>query len=273
MTIVEAVKTVLEQAGQPLTINDIYEAIFKANLYSFKTKKPHHVVTTSVRRHCQGLDFPAASPIKYFVMVAEGKYALISNAISDTRGNWQLPLKADAQNKEERIPEEIIEDAYQAHIASLEQQLIETILNAPPVFFETLVIKLLLQMGYGKQGASKHTGKSNDGGIDGVIFQDSLGLDRIYIQAKRYASHNTVGRPEIQQFVGALEHITKGVFITTGSFTRSATDYARNQQQKNLVLIDGEKLTNLMIKYKVGLQEIKTYTTYKIDSDFFSLNE
>ena len=237
------------------------------------------MVNTLVRRHCQGLDFPAASPVKYFVMVAEGQYTLISNAISDTRANWSLTLQAELQplnpefQTEERIPEEIIEDAYQEHIASLEQQLIETILNSPPVFFETLVIKLLFQMGYGKQGASKHTGKTNDGGIDGVIFQDSLGLDRIYIQAKRYASHNTVGRPEIQQFVGALEHITKGVFITTGSFTRSAIDYARNQQQKNLVLIDGEKLTNLMIKYKVGLQEIKTYTTYKIDSDFFSLNE
>ena len=112
---------------------------------------------------------------------------------------------------------------------------------------------------------------SNDGGIDGVIDQDALGLAKIYVQAKRYGEKNSVGRPEVQSFVGAMHgQATQGVFITSGSFTSGARNYAQNLGGGlSLVLIDGERLARLMIKYRVGVQVARTYTVMKLDEDFF----
>ena len=134
------------------------------------------------------------------------------------------------------------------------------------------MVDVLLAMGYGdSEGHGIVTQASNDGGIDGVIDQDALGLSKIYVQAKRYGEKNSVGRPEVQSFVGAMHgQASQGVFITSGSFTSGARNYAQNLGGGlSLVLIDGERLARLMIKYRVGVQAARTYTVMKLDEDFF----
>ena len=139
-----------------------------------------------------------------------------------------------------------------------------------PYFFERIVVELLVKMGYGGsiQDAGKAIGRSGDEGIDGIIKEDKLGLDVIYIQAKRW--EGVVGRPEIQKFVGALagQRAKKGVFITTSHFTKESTDYAQQMDTK-IVLIDGEKLSQYMIDYNLGVSVQNVYEIKKIDSDYF----
>lgn len=150
-------------------------------------------------------------------------------------------------------------------------ELLNKLQQGTPIFFEKAVLKLLLAMGYGgKENLFEHTGKSHDGGIDGVIKQDPLGIQNIYIQAKRYASDNTVGSKELQSFSGALQGngVERGVFITTSSFTKSAKEYAQKLLGK-IVLIDGRELVTLMIKYKVGIQIKEVLEICEIDEDFF----
>ncbi|MCD2195076.1 restriction endonuclease [Actinomycetospora endophytica] len=156
--------------------------------------------------------------------------------------------------------------------ASVATDLLQRLRSVDPTFFETTVLALLVAMGYGgaDEDRARRIGGSGDGGVDGVIDQDPLGLGRIYVQAKRYASDNVVGRPQIQGFVGALhgQQASQGVFITTSSFTKEATEYAR-QVNASVVLIDGARLANLMIRYGVGVQVENTYTVVGVDEDFF----
>lgn len=147
--------------------------------------------------------------------------------------------------------------------------LLYRIQEAEPVFFERLVVELLSKMGYkGSKGTSKITQRTNDGGIDGIINQDPLGTQTVYIQAKRYQSGNNVQKPAVQAFRGALEdiHATRGVFITTSDFSEGAKDTAKRQ---NIVLIDGVQLTNLMLQYQVGVESKHHYDVFAIDEDFF----
>lgn len=144
-----------------------------------------------------------------------------------------------------------------------------------PRFFEQLVVDLLLKMGYGSSIDSSGfvVGQSGDEGIDGIIREDKLGFSNIYIQAKRWdPSSMTVGRPEIQKFVGALagQGASKGLFITTAQFTKEATNYARKQQAVKIVLVDGYQLTRLMIEYGIGVSVQSVYTIKRIDSDYFN---
>ncbi len=168
-------------------------------------------------------------------------------------------------------PEEVFEMAFQELRAGLAAELFSLISNNSPEFFEQLVIKLLVKMGYGGsiKDAGMAVGKTGDGGIDGIIKEDKLGLDVIYIQAKRW--QGTVGRPEIQKFVGALhgQRAKKGVFITTSSFTKDAGQYVASIDPK-VVLIDGVRLVDLMIDYNLGVSTFGTYEIKKVDSDFFS---
>jgi restriction system protein len=167
-------------------------------------------------------------------------------------------------------PEERLATAYQTLRADLQADLIEQVKAASPPFFERLVVDLLLAMGYGgsRQDAGRAIGKSGDGGIDGIIKEDKLGLDVIYIQAKRW--EGTVGRPEVQKFAGALQghRASKGVFITTSSFTREAEDYA-NAINTKLILINGAVLTDLMIDHNVGVATTGTYELKRVDTDYF----
>jgi restriction system protein len=167
-------------------------------------------------------------------------------------------------------PEEQIESGYQNIRKSLEIELLTKLKSVDPYFFERIVVELLVKMGYGGsiQDAGKAIGKSGDEGIDGIIKEDKLGLDVIYIQAKRW--QGVVGRPEVQKFVGALagQRAKKGVFITTSYFTKEAIDYALQMDTK-VVLIDGEKLAQYMIDYNLGVSVQNIYEIKKIDSDYF----
>jgi len=173
----------------------------------------------------------------------------------------------------ELTPKELIAGTYQSILNDLSDQLLEIVLNASPAFFEQLVVDLLLAMGYGSalQDAGQAIGQTNDGGIDGYIQEDQLGLDTIYIQAKRWALDNTVGRPQIQGFVGSLmgEGATKGVFITTSSYSKGAIEYAKSMQNVRVILIDGQQLAKLMIEHNVGVSIEKTYSIKQIDENYF----
>lgn len=168
-------------------------------------------------------------------------------------------------------PEEILESAYQNIRRNLAQELLIRIKASPPRFFERLVVELLVKMGYGGslKDAGRTTQLTNDEGIDGVIKEDKLGLDVIYIQAKRW-DNNAVGRPDIQSFVGALDgqRANKGIFITTSRFADTATQYVKTITKK-VILIDGEELANYMIDYGLGVSTFTTYELKKIDSDYF----
>jgi restriction system protein len=170
-----------------------------------------------------------------------------------------------------QTPQELIESGYSALRKQVESDLLKLIKASSPESFEKLVVKLLLAMGYGgtQADAGDAIGKSGDGGVDGVIKEDKLGLELLYIQAKRWDT-GTVGRPEIQKFVGALQgkKARKGVFITTSKFTAEALDYASSIETK-VVLIDGQKLTDLMFDHNVGVETTDRYEVKMIDSDFF----
>ena len=187
--------------------------------------------------------------------------------------------KQDEENEVEngdeqssKTPEESLETAYQKIRKSLASELLNKVVELPPAFFEKLVVELLVKMGYGGsiKDAGRAMGKSGDEGIDGTIKEDKLGLDIIYIQAKRWRPGNVVGRPELQKFVGALagQGAKKGIFITTSSFTREAIEYTPRNETK-IVLIDGHQLAQLMIDYNLGCTSQQTYEVKKIDSDYF----
>lgn len=179
-------------------------------------------------------------------------------------------LNMDADIIFDDTPEDILASAYRILRHNLEQEVLETVKESSPAFFEKLVVDLLVKMGYGgnRQDAGHAIGKSGDGGIDGIINEDRLGLDVIYMQAKRWEA--TVGRPDIQKFAGALQgqRAKKGVFITTSGFSREAKEYARIIDT-HIILIDGEKLAALMVEYNVGVSVVEHYEVKKVDTDYF----
>lgn len=167
-------------------------------------------------------------------------------------------------------PTEALEEAYTSINDSLSDELLSMIMNLSPSFFEKLVVDLLVAMGYGGdyQDAAEVTQQSKDGGVDGIIKEDKLGLDKIYIQAKRWT--NVVGKPVIQQFAGALDGVkaSKGVFISTSCYSKDAKKYV-DSLSKKIVLIDGKELTSLMIEYNLGVSVKKAYVVKRIDLDYF----
>ena len=169
-----------------------------------------------------------------------------------------------------QTPEELLEGAYSQLKEELAIELIEKIKECSPSFFERLVVDMLIKMGYGgsRKEAGKVTRASGDGGIDGIINEDKLGLDTIYIQAKKW--EGSVGRPEIQKFVGALagQGAKKGIFITTSSFTREAREYQPKNDTK-IVLINGQDLANLMIEHSIGVSTKINYEIKRMDTDYF----
>lgn len=180
--------------------------------------------------------------------------------------------KKDKEVKiEDATPEEVIESACQGLSDNLGIELLQNVKNCSPAFFERLVIDLLIKMGYGgtRKDAGQAIGKSGDEGIDGIIKEDRLGLDAIYIQAKRWG--NPVSRPEIQKFVGALQgqKAKKGIFITTSTFTHEAEDYIKKIENK-IILIDGDMLTKLMIDHNIGVSPLSLYEIKRMDMDYFT---
>jgi restriction system protein len=180
---------------------------------------------------------------------------------------------AVAAKNSDATPEEQIDAAHAVVTAALKADLLQRVLEQSPAFFERLIVELLVAMGYGgsHEDAARQLGKSGDGGIDGIIDEDRLGLDRIYVQAKRYATTSSVGRPEVQGFVGSLVGLgaNKGVFVTTAGFSKQAVDYARGLQQR-VILIDGFRLTELMTEFGVGVRTTRVIEVKRLDEDFFA---
>ncbi|WP_349257720.1 restriction endonuclease [Povalibacter sp.] len=170
-----------------------------------------------------------------------------------------------------QTPNEALELAYERLRTELASEILQTLKGADPSLFENIVVELLVKMGYGgsRKDAGKAIGRSGDEGIDGIIKEDHLGLDNIYIQAKRWDA--TIGRPEIQKFAGALQgqRARKGIFITTSDFSREANEYVSKIDSK-IVLIDGKSLARLMIDFGVGVTSVAIYEVKKIDSDYFA---
>ena len=219
-------------------------------------------------------------------LTTKGRFALTDpqGAIAEVMGRRKERLQAnraagagavDAMPQvalADATPEESIERAHQSIQQELAHQLLASIQLASPRFFEELVVKLLLKMGYGgsRQEAGEAVGRSGDGGIDGIINEDRLGLDAIYLQAKRW--EGSVGEGPIRDFKGALDAkgAQKGVFITTSTFTPAAKDAARNSRSYRIVLIDGARLADLVIEHDLGVSVVVTYQLKRIDSDFFA---
>jgi restriction system protein len=173
-------------------------------------------------------------------------------------------------------PEEQIEAAHVALQSALSSELLQRVLQNSPGFFESVIVDLLVAMGYGgsHRNAAAQLGRTGDGGVDGVINEDRLGLDRVYIQAKRYAEGHAVGRPDVQGFVGSLVGLgaTKGVFVTTSTFSSQATEFVRHLTQR-IILIDGKRLADLMIEHNVGVRLNRTVEFKRLDEDFFTEDE
>lgn len=172
---------------------------------------------------------------------------------------------------EDQSPDDLIETGIRLIEDDTKVKLLERLRGTDPLYFEEVVRKLLVKMGYGRDGRMNRLHGSGDGGLDGVIDRDELGLSKIYIQAKRYAEDSTIGRPKIQEFVGALatRGASVGVFFTTSRFTREAEEAAQLVQQ-DVALVDGIRLTELMIKHRVGVQVASTVEIVKVDEDFFA---
>ena len=180
---------------------------------------------------------------------------------------------APASSPPSTTPVEQIELAYAAMQSALRTDVLQRILANSPTFFEGVIVDLLLAMGYGgsRRSAAAQLGRTGDGGVDGVISEDRLGLDRVYVQAKRYAEGSTVGRPDVQAFVGSLVGLgaTKGVFVTTSTFSTQAIEFVKHLSQR-VILIDGQRLADLMIEHNVGVRVSRSIDFKRVDEDFFS---
>jgi restriction system protein len=257
---------------------------------NYRLDSGNEVVYTNRTRWARGelirLGFVTLTQRAHFQITNNGKRFLKKNPTEaelsklarqvDTRPKLELRDLAEETKPEESVepietPSEIIERQFQKITKNLTEELLEATKNSSPSFFEKLVVDLIVKMGYGgsRKEAGKAIGKTRDGGIDGVINEDRLGLDVIYIQAKRW--NGPVGSKEIQQFVGALrsKKAAKGIFVTTSQFSKPALDYLRDVQDK-VILINGEQLARYMIESDLGVSITGSYAVKKIDNDYFS---
>ncbi len=217
----------------------------------------------------RGLDVLSRNPQKIDVKFLE-QFPEFVEFRAASRRDKEIVLGAEAEVNNHQTPEELLEYGYQRIRQDLAQELLNRVKNSSPSFFERLVVELLVKMGYGgsRKDAGEAVGRSGDGGIDGIIKEDRLGLDIIYIQAKKW--EGVVGRPEIQKFAGALQgqRAKKGIFITTSGFSNEAREYVAIIDSK-IVLIDGQQLAQLMIDHDVGVSKVSSYEIKKLDFDYF----
>ncbi|MDP3874420.1 MAG: restriction endonuclease [Methyloversatilis sp.] len=252
-------RTYLKQAG---LIDSRKRGMFHITTrgHDLLAKKPPRVDSSTLEQYSEYLDFKLRRGEQKDLTKPE-------TAVVQDPSTEAPPSQSDS------TPEELLSQAYQRLRANLEAELLEQVKSSTPAFFERLVIDLLVAMGYGgsRRDAGRAIGKSGDGGIDGIIKEDKLGLDVIYVQAKRW--EGTIGRPEIQKFAGALQgqRANKGVFITTSGFTREAVDYA-NIISTKIILVAGEQLATLMVDHNVGISTISAFEIKRIDSDYFDVD-
>lgn len=219
----------------------------------------------------RGLDLLATNPSRIDNRTLS-QYAEFQEFRSNHRDEGEAQPEPSVPETQNQTPEEQLENAYQSIRDDLESALIEQVLRCTPEFFEHLVVDLLLAMGYGgsRRDAGKAVGKTADGGIDGIIKEDRLGLDTVYLQAKRW--QGSVGSPVVRDFVGSLvgHAANKGVLITTSKFTKDAEEYAQRIPQK-VVLIDGQRLAGYMVDFGIGVSDVTTYALKRLDTDYFGL--
>ncbi|MCC6489638.1 MAG: restriction endonuclease [Candidatus Hydrogenedentes bacterium] len=263
----EARKELLPSGRQPIFDNRIGWAktyLKKAGLLD-APKRAHVVITDRGRQVLAQV--PTRIDVAFLKQFEEFVAFHDTSRDSATADSGVTPAALDGSE----TPEEALENAYQQLRESLIDEVLEKVKSCSPEFFERLVVELLVAMGYGgsRNDAGQRLGKSGDGGIDGIIKEDRLGLDIIYIQAKRW--ENSVGRPEVQKFVGALQgqRARKGVFLTTSTFTKEAQEYAANLESK-VILVDGPLLAQYMIDSGIGVSNVASYNVKRVDSDYFS---
>ncbi len=206
------------------------------------------------------------------LLMREPEFRAFYKGENGTDEQETVPAKAAGIAPLTTTPEEQIDAAHATLTAALRDELLQRVLSNSPSFFEQLIVDLLVAMGYGgsHKDAAAQLGRTGDGGVDGVVNEDRLGLDRIYVQAKRYAPGNPVGRPDVNGFVGSLVGLgaTKGVFVTTSTFSQPARDYVRHLAQR-VILIDGRELADLMIEHGVGVRDYRQVVFKRLDEDFF----
>ncbi len=240
---------------------------FMANVGALeRPARGHYRVTDAGRRALAR--FPDGVRERDFAVLAEDPASGISAYAAVEKAT--AVASADGGASVELDPTEQVNEGIDRIHRQVGADLLQRLHAQDPAFFEAAVVQLLVKMGYGgADGRATVTAKSNDGGIDGIIDQDTLGLSRVYVQAKRYALDATIDRPAIQSFVGALDgRAGSGVFITTASFTKGAREYAESRSTR-VILIDGLRLARLMIQYGVGVQEKQTVRIVEVDEDFF----
>jgi restriction system protein len=261
-------KEMLPSGVQPTFVNRIAWAstyMKKAGLLE-PTRRGYYRITP------RGLDLLKKDPKVIGVkLLKQYPEFLEFQKLKGTRSGDKAGPQKDSADVEATTPSEALENAYENLRAELADELLSRLKKSSPSFFERTVVDLLLKMGYGgsRADAGKAIGKSGDGGIDGIIKEDRLGLDFVYIQAKRWDS-TAVGRPEVMQFAGALQaqKANKGIFITTSKFTQEAKSYV-SQIGSKIVLVDGDQLAQLMIDHDVGVSTVSAYPVKKIDADYF----
>lgn len=230
----------------------------------------------AVRTTARGRDVLKVHPerVDNSVLVAFPEFNTFRAGSADETNGTNPPAVSSPPNDAGATPEERIDLAAVEMDEALRKDLLARILASEPAFFERLIVDLMLAMGYGGSGSGQHLGKTGDGGVDGVINEDPLGLDHVYLQAKRYGADNVVSVEKIREFAGSLDErgAVKGVFVTTSRFARSAYDYA-TRSPKRLVLIDGDELTRLCVRYDVGVRSFRRIDLKKTDEDYFANGE
>lgn len=233
------------------------------------TRRGHFIITT---RGKKVIDSQPAKIDNAFLGQFEEFRLFKEKSVSNGGGGSDQPQASSSLVSQPDTPDEIMRAAYRQIELSLAQDLLDRIQSAPPAFFERLIVSLLIGMGYGGSAAdaARALGRSGDDGVDGVIDQDALGLDRVYIQAKRYATGSNIGPGAIRDFFGSLDRhkAAKGLFVTTSTFSSSARETAEFLS-KRIVLLDGEQLTRLMIRHNVGCRVEDTLHIKKVDEEFF----
>lgn len=263
----EAERTELLPSGRQRTIDNrvgwSLTYLSQAGLIA-RPNRGHVVITDDGRAAL------AANPTRVDMKTLEAYPAYLDFRDRTREKAAATPSTAEGDATAEATPSDLVEQALSTNRAAVEGEVLQAALALSPTGFEDLVIRLLERMGYGKAGSVERTSASGDAGVDGIISQDPLGLDRIYVQAKRYAEDRTIDRPKIHEFAGALlgKQGDRGVFITTSRFSSGAVQEAERINAR-IELIDGRRLAELLVAYGVGVQADQTVTLYRLDEDFF----
>ncbi|HMN14378.1 MAG TPA: restriction endonuclease, partial [Bellilinea sp.] len=272
MTITEAIKQVMINHGAPMTVNEAYHAIVVANLYEFHADNPLQIVRSQIRRHCEGLDFPSATPTKYFKLIGENRYYVLEQPVQ------QRALSPRNKRKSEQIQTplnhiktgsdlEELQSLYTRYILDFKKKILSDLKSLSPAAFETFAKRLLDVYGFHDM---KVTQVSNDGGIDGHgKLKVGLAFLNVAFQCKRWTKGN-VQRPEVDKFRGAIQgDFEQGLFFTTTSFSEGAIDVSIKRGAVPIILVDGEAIVDLMIEKSFGVQaENMSIPLYALDLVF-----